>query len=64
MGIADDYGIAVGNRADLIVFDTLCVSDVLLDIPPRLFVVKHGRVTVETRVECRVHRAFAAELAS
>jgi cytosine deaminase len=64
MGIADDYGIAVGNCADLIVFDTFCVADVLLDIPPRLFVVKHGRVTVETRVECRVHRAFAAELAS
>jgi cytosine deaminase len=63
MGIAG-YGVGVGNAADLIVFDTRRVADVLLDIPPRLTVVKHGRVSVESRVECRVHRAYAAGLAS
>jgi len=63
MGIAD-YGIGAGNAADLVVFDTHRVADVLLDIPPRLFVVKRGRVSVESRVDCRVHRAYAAGLAS
>ena len=35
-----DYGIAVGNRADLILLDTQRKADVLIDIPERLMVIK------------------------
>lgn len=64
MGIAGDYGIAVGRQADLLIVDALRVADVLLDLPPRLWVIKRGMVTVETQHSCRVHRAFRKELAS
>ena len=56
MGIADTYGLVPGRQADLVVLDTTRVSDVLLDVPPRTWVLKRGRVTVETRHECLVHR--------
>jgi cytosine deaminase len=55
MGMASSYGLAVGCRADLVVLDTALIADVLLDLPPRLWVVKDGRVSVETRHECTVH---------
>lgn len=55
MGIAD-YGLAEGRRADLVVCDSPLVADVLADIPPRLWVVKGGRVTVESRHETTIHR--------
>jgi cytosine deaminase len=64
MGIASDYGIAVGKQADLLIVDTSRVSDVLLDLPPRLWVIKRGTVTVETQHSCRVHRVFRKDLAS
>ena len=56
MGLAKDYGIAVGKQADLLIVDTFKVSDALLDLPPRLWVIKRGRVTVETQHSCQVHR--------
>jgi cytosine/creatinine deaminase len=34
IGMASDYGIAVGKQADLVILDTYEVADVLLDIPP------------------------------
>src|SRR5919206_325273 len=52
----DDYGLAEGRRADLVVCDSPVVADVLADIPPRLWVVRRGRVTVETRHETTIHR--------
>jgi len=52
----DDYGLAEGRRADLVVCDSPAVADVLSDIPPRLWVVRNGRVTVETRHETTIHR--------
>jgi cytosine deaminase len=55
MGLPD-YGLATGRRADLVVFDSRLVADVLLDIPPRLWVVKGGRVVVETRYESVINR--------
>ena len=64
MGLDKDYGIAVGKRADLLILDTLRVSDVLLDVPARLWVIKRGAVTVETQHTCRVHRAIRKDLAS
>lgn len=51
-----DYGLAEGRRADLVVCDSPVVADVLADIPPRLWVVRSGRVTVETRHETIIHR--------
>ncbi|WP_028219921.1 amidohydrolase family protein [Paraburkholderia oxyphila] len=56
IGMERDYGIAVGKQADLVILDTYKVADVLLDIPPRAWVVKRGRVTVVTRHECHIHR--------
>lgn len=43
-----DYGIGTGKKADLVLTDTMKVSDVILDIPERLFVVKNGKIVVET----------------
>jgi cytosine deaminase len=54
-----DYGLAEGRRADLMVLDSPLVADVLADIPPRLWVVKRGRVTVESRHETIIHRTAA-----
>ncbi len=56
MGIDKDYGIKVGRQADLVILDTYDVADALLDIPVRLWVVKRGRVTVETHYTCEIHR--------
>jgi len=43
-----NYGIAKGNNADLVLLDTYKVSDVILDIPDRMFVVKKGKIVVES----------------
>lgn len=56
IGIGESYGISVGKAADLVIFDCDRVDDVLLDIPARRWVLKRGRVTVETRHECVIHR--------
>lgn len=39
-----DYGLAVGKDADLVLMDTRAVSDVILDLPARLMVLKRGKV--------------------
>lgn len=51
------YGIAVGNQADVVLLDTKVVNDAIIDIPERLFVLKSGRVTVETTKEVKINRA-------
>jgi cytosine/creatinine deaminase len=56
MGLAADYGLKVGCQADLVILDTHDVADALLDIPVRSWVIKRGRVTVETRYTCEIHR--------
>ena len=56
----EDYGLAVGCQADLAVLDSPLVGDVLSDLPPRTWVVKRGRVTVESRIESTIRRAAAA----
>ncbi len=52
----DDYGLAEGRRADFVVCDCPVVADVLAEIPTRLWVIRRGRVTVETRHETTIHR--------
>ena len=42
-----DYGLAVGCRADLVVWDCARPEDVVAALPSRLVVIKHGRVTIE-----------------
>ena len=46
MGL-EGYGVAVGNKADLVLLDTKVVEHAIIDIPERLY-VKNGRVTVKT----------------
>lgn len=56
MGLGADYGIGIGRQADLVVCDSPLIADVLLDIPTRLFVIKRGKVVVETRHVSVIHR--------
>jgi cytosine deaminase len=51
-----DYGIEVGNKADMVLLDTKVVNDAIIDLPTRLFVIKNGRVTVETTKTVTVNR--------
>lgn len=43
-----NYGIEVGENADLVLLDTKVVTDAIIDIPDRLYVIKNGKITVET----------------
>lgn len=43
-----NYGIEVGNNADLVLLDTKVVNEAIIDIPDRLYVIKNGKITVET----------------
>lgn len=56
VGLSDKYGLAVGKQADLVILDTQVVADALLDIPPRSWVLKRGRITVITKYESRICR--------
>jgi cytosine/creatinine deaminase len=42
-----DYGLAVGGRADLVLWDCAEVEDIVAALPGRRLVLKAGRVTVE-----------------
>ncbi|MBU3144877.1 amidohydrolase family protein [Clostridium sp. CF012] len=42
------YGIEVGKNADLVLLDTKVVNEAIIDIPDRLYVIKNGKITVET----------------
>lgn len=50
-----DYGIGVGKNADLVLLDTKVVNDAVIDIPDRLFVIKNGKVTVETERTVKIN---------
>ncbi len=56
VGLSDKYGLAVGKQADLMILDTQVVADALLDLPPRSWVLKRGRITVVTKFESRICR--------
>ncbi|HVC48838.1 MAG TPA: hypothetical protein VND43_01550, partial [Burkholderiales bacterium] len=49
------YGLEVGKQADLVILDTFEVADALLDIPPRSWVIKRGKITVVTHYSCEIH---------
>ncbi|MBS7542150.1 amidohydrolase family protein [Ancylobacter oerskovii] len=61
VGVSDDYGLAVGKQADIVILDTLSVADALLDLPARSWVLKRGRVTVVTTVDSRICRDCGRE---
>jgi cytosine deaminase len=44
----DDYGLAEGRRADLVVFDAPTVVDVVRTLAPRRAVVARGRLVART----------------
>lgn len=50
LGLAD-YGIGVGNWADLIVVDTTACLEAVTAVPPRLATFKRGRLLVRTQLE-------------
>ncbi|WP_432353045.1 amidohydrolase family protein [Sporosarcina sp. A2] len=50
LGIEETYGIAEGKNADLVIFDSQKLSDVIQDQPLANFVIKAGRVIVEQSV--------------
>ena len=50
-----EYGLEVGKQADMVLLDTKKVSDALIDIPARLYVIKRGRVTVSTEKKVICH---------
>ncbi|QBY51354.1 amidohydrolase family protein [Cupriavidus oxalaticus] len=56
IGLQDSYGLEVGRQADIVILDTFKVADALIDIPPRLWVVKRGRITVVTQHRCDIRR--------
>lgn len=58
-----DYGLAERRIADLVVLDSPRVGDVLADVPPRLWVVKRGRLTVESEHRTTIHRSATVQLA-
>lgn len=50
-----DYGIEAGKNADLVLLDTKIVNNAIIDIPDRLFVIKNGRITVETDRKIKIN---------
>lgn len=50
-----DYGLEVGKNADLVLLDTKAVSEAIIDIPDRLFVIKNGKIIVETEKNVKVN---------
>ncbi|WP_284140865.1 MULTISPECIES: amidohydrolase family protein [unclassified Virgibacillus] len=51
-----DYGIEVGKAANVVLLDTESVTNAVIDLPTRLFVVKDGKITVETEKTVHVYR--------
>lgn len=54
LGISN-YGLAVGNTADMVLLDTRKVIDAIIDLPDKLFVIKHGKVMVETHRNIQIN---------
>jgi len=47
LGVLDDYGIAVGKRADLVVIDASSPKDAIRRQPDRRWVIKGGKIIAE-----------------
>jgi cytosine deaminase len=53
----EDYGIAVGRRADLVVLDTTDYDAIIGTRPEKLHVIKDGAVVVTNRATTETHRS-------
>jgi cytosine/creatinine deaminase len=54
--VLDNYGIVVGNKADLVVLDAYNEFDILRLLPTALLVIKNGQVVAETpKVATKIH---------
>ncbi|MDP6484307.1 MAG: amidohydrolase family protein [Nitrospinota bacterium] len=53
----DDYGIREGGAADLVVIDCETPAQAVRFHPPRLWVVRNGRVISESSLKSRIHRS-------
>ncbi|WP_207695024.1 N-acyl-D-amino-acid deacylase [Enterococcus sp. DIV0212c] len=51
-----DYGLQVGNKADLVLLDTKVKADAIIDIPERNYVIKNGKITVEVKKEVKIFK--------
>ena len=47
LGMEEDYGIAAGKKADLVILDALSPQWAIIDQARKLYVVKNGRILVE-----------------
>jgi cytosine deaminase len=61
VGIAEEYGLRPGARADLVVLGTRRRSDALLDRPDRRWVIKRGRVVARTERRTELLRGSAGD---
>jgi cytosine deaminase len=48
-----DYGVAPGCRADLVLWDCERAEEIAMALPPRVLVIKNGRVSMETERHVR-----------
>lgn len=55
MGVADGYGLEPGDRAHIVVLPVPDVRAAVAEQPPRRFVITHGRLACEARVERTRH---------
>jgi cytosine deaminase len=45
----ENYGLKKGAKADMVLLDSADVNTAIIDIPDRLFVIKNGKIIVETQ---------------
>ncbi len=61
LGIGDTYGLEKGRKADLVIFNSTQLSDVINDQPAVLYVVKSGKVIVENQIETKLAKVLQSE---
>lgn len=49
------YGIKEGNKADMVLLDAYKVNEAIIDQPDKLFVIKNGRIVVETKRQTKLN---------
>jgi cytosine deaminase len=49
-----EYGLSVGNKADMVLLDTKKVNEAIIDMAEKLYVIKDGRVVVETQRQTKM----------
>lgn len=48
-----DYGLKVDNPANMVLLDTKEIGNAIIDLPVRNYVIKDGKITVETKKEVK-----------